>query len=264
MCKTAYRNRTLNSEQGFTLVDVAVVTVLLALLGAVIYSTLDGMMRTREALEGQRLVTHTAQYVLSRMTRELANRTEDSIVPPSESPTPVPADGSGELGEEEQDDENEESDLLMLGVDKKNGDHDADQIIFSSVGSGQVLFNAAQNFGVVQISYRLEQRRGSGLGTEATLGSDAEHSVLVREERPAQVVDKKKAEERTLIFPISDHVTSLNFRYRRKNRWLNEWKEDQIGLPQAVEITLRVEDETGKGETFRTAVSLTRPGEEEE
>lgn len=247
------------SEAGFTLVEVAVVALLLAFLGALVYGSLSGIMRTKASLERDRVITRTAQYVLERMTRELTNRVPVAIVKDEDESSLASASGGEGADEEEEEPTGEETaeeedpgefQPLMVGKDQRAGDRDIDTLRFVSAGSGQVVFSGRQNVGVVEVFYELRDAEGTA--------GDMGKSVLVREEQPAGEMDSKLRSQRRVVFPLSKFVSSLNFRYRKRGKWLDEWPERREDLPDVVEITIRVEDERGNGELFRTAVSLLR------
>lgn len=263
------KSRLADREHGFTLAEVAIVSVLLALLASLIYGSITGIMRTKKVLDEQRTVLSTAQYVMSRMTRELANRVEEPLSSEKESARASSAgesggeqSGDGEEGgeaggeEEQAADQDEEFDVYLLGINRRDGDRDADSIRFVSSGGGQVVFQGAQNIGLVEISYEL-----LGGSTSMHDGNDSSRRTgftLVRAERPAGKVDEKVRAARTIRFPMSERIESLNLRYRKRSKWLDEWSEKEEGLPEAVEISLTVSDDSGSSSNFRTAVPLTR------
>ena len=219
--------RCARGEAGFTLVEVAMVTVLLALLSGVIYSTLSGIVRTKEKLESERAITRTGQYVIQRLTRELQNHANVYLL---------------NVGVD---------DMSLFGRNGQLGGSDSDIIAFVSNNAGQTLSEGGRNVGAVQLSYRLVESQGQ---------DGRPRRQLIREERPAGISDPNILRERTIAFPISDLVTQLNFRFRRgtEGPWLDEWRNRPDKVPDAVEITIRVEDWVGTGETFRTAVRLPR------
>ena len=227
-----------HTERGFTLVELVVVSLLLALMASLVYGALSGISRTKFALESEREITRTAQYVLGRITRELSNIREEPLTPPDD-------------GAEEED----EFEAYLLGADGQIGGLPADSMRFVSSGTGQVLFGGLQNSGSVDITYQLVQRGQNEL-------------ALVRIEQPAGDADKEQRKKQRIVFPLAENVTALNFRYRRRGKWLSEWTLRQSGIPDAVEITLQVRGDADRVETFRTAVSLhferLEPDDEEE
>ena len=214
------------NERGFTLAEVAIVTVLLAMLSGVIYSSFASITRTKEKLEAERAITRTGQYVIQKITRELQNRGEEPLAGYT-------------------------NDIYLFGKNQQLNNRDADIIVFTSNGAGQALFEGSRNFGLVEVSYRIVEEQSAAGGMKRR---------LMREERPTGISDPKLLAQRTVSFPVSELVTSLNFRYRYRNRWLDDWNESRVQLlPQAVEVTIRVEDGIGTSETFRTAIALQYP-----
>ena len=84
-------------ESGFTLVELLVVSVLLALLSTILHGTLSGIMRCRSLVESERDNTLAAQRILSRISRELSARVrtplrqEDDATEGGEESTPARA-----------------------------------------------------------------------------------------------------------------------------------------------------------------------------
>lgn len=219
-------------EAGFTLIEVAMVALLLALMSGILYGTLRSLKNTKAQIEARRTSTRTAQYVLQRMTRELTNRLEQELAQNDPSAPKV----------------------RFLGKNEKIGEADADSIRFMSLGSGQVVYEGSTNFGAVEIEYRLSEA-----GEDDLITTDAAENqlVLVRSEVPA-VDNKDIREKRRIVFPLSERISSLNFRYRRSGKWLDEWSEKRQGIPDAVEITIGITGANKSIEKFRTAVSLKR------
>ena len=71
------------SEKGLTLVELAVVTVLLAFLALTLYRTMSGIGQGREKIEGSRLNEQLARGILSRLSRELVNRDSLPLILPA-------------------------------------------------------------------------------------------------------------------------------------------------------------------------------------
>lgn len=220
------------SAAGFTLVEVAMVTLLLAMMAGILYGSLRSIVRTKTQIESQRAVMRTAEYVISRITRELTNRLDQPLAT-AEAAAPK---------------------VSLRGKNRRENDVDSDLIRFVSLGAGQVLYEGLTNFGAVEVEYRLEE---AGEGEQITSGPSGKRLVLVREEVPA-VDNKDIREKRRIVFPLSENVAELNFRYRHNGRWLDEWSEKRQTLPDAVEVTIGVPTASGAVERFRTAVSLFR------
>ena len=235
--------------RGFTLVELVFVAALIALLSTILYGSVGGIVRTKNKLESRRMIDRTAQYVLGRMTRELTNAV----------PVPFTTYQSGTSSSDSSSDKNQTK-TYFLGTKGRIGEYEADVLRFTSAGSGQVVFEGSSNFGVVEVEYRLEQAAATALMTTdpAKIPEGEVRTVLVRDEIPAEVKDKDTALARRVVFPLSENVVSLNFRFRRAEKWLDEWPAKRQGYPGAVEITIGVRGEDGQVESFRTAVAMQR------
>jgi prepilin-type N-terminal cleavage/methylation domain-containing protein len=242
-------SRERSSERGFTLIELAFVSLLLALLSSVIYGSVITMVRTKNALEERRLSERTAQALLTRIGRELENRQSEPLRPVNDeaqrgASSETQADEDGDL----------EAVTLLLGRSKRSGGVDADSIRFTTLGSA--VASDLGNPGLVEVEYRLEtlDDRFMNPNTPRTF-------ALVREEVPSAVEDKRVLEERRFRAILSDRVRALQFRYRYNRRWVNQWSAKRETLPDAVEITLSLATESGGSDTYRTAVLLYRQEE---
>lgn len=229
------------SEVGMTLIELVVVALLMSVLSAILYGTINGIARARESTEHIGTIDQAAHQVLGRMMSELASR---SFVPlnTQQGIDPTAAGGIASIGN---------ASVYLLGTDKKNGENDADEIRFVSSSAAQPLIGAPSNHGLLEVKYRLAEDPDRPK-------SDAEAKVLslVREEEPAAVTAKDLGKKRRIVLPIADNVVSLNFRYLKKGAWQNEWKESTPPLPEAIEITLQLMSPDGKKEWYRTAVPI--------
>ncbi len=263
-----------NNQRGLTLVELALVTALLGVVSLLLFSTLSGIIRTKRDLEASRIQQRTAQYVIKRISRELENR---MLLPVKEGPASSAASGGNPAAPTATPnpvDEDEAFPLYLIGTDERAGEYDRDRIRFVSAGSGQEIYQGTANHGIVQIEYRLED----------VAEGEQTKTVLVRDEIPAGVKDNNILQARRVLFPVSENVTSLNFRYLYRGKWLNLWNalemdtdpddlDDDTELPDAIEISISVKapdnsdnpNNTQLGNTqlrreahFRTAVSMLR------
>ena len=225
----------LNTEKGFTLVEVVVVSVLLALLAGILYGTLTGIMNAKNSIEQQRDSLRTARSVLLRVTRELNGIISENLVFSTKN-TNKPPEGKP-----------------FLGRDGRGGDGDDDSISFVTTSGAQAVMGGISNYGNIQISYRLEEDPDKIYCNPDI--EDIETYVLVREESPAGLADEKVLKKRRVIFPIAADITSLNFRYLKNKKWQTQWGEKEKELPDAIEITIKIASRRNV-ETFRTAIAL--------
>lgn len=229
-------------EAGFTLIELSFVALLLALLGAIVYGTITTMVRTKNALEERRVSERTAEALLTRISRELENRYAEGLRKKKKAVSEQ--DSSTEQSSDEA-----ETVSMLLGRSLKIRGNDADSIRFITLGNpGSTIMG---NSGVIEVEYRLEPGPAGQAGRELF--------NLVREEVPADLRDEKALLARDYKIVLSDHVRSLQFRYRFNRRWVNQWSNRRENLPDAVEITLVLATESGGSDTYRTAVSLFRP-----
>lgn len=231
-------------DSGFTLVELLFVALLLALLSAILYGSLEGIIITRKTIEERQQSTATARYVIERMTREIASRAAEPISDP-------------------QGGENNNSQFqtvvrrYLSGKNLDAGSSDQDSLRFVSTSAAQAAMNGFPNAGLVEIEYRLEDLPDGSKQPE--FDDDLKSYALVREEIPAGKDNKKEKEETKtgrIVFPLADNVVGLNFRYLRDGTWTDAWDGSLARFPEAIEITLRLRESKGKIATFRTAVAV--------
>jgi len=229
-------------EGGFTLIELIAVTVLLALLGSIVYKTLDGLMQSKQIIEDQRSARVGIRYVLSRMMKELSSRQAYSI-------------GNFLFGEGNEKSTSRYSNrVYFLSKNETDGNSDKDSLRFISGAPVDSPSTPYGRNGVVEITYRLE-RMEIPFGKERPNDGFGSY-ILVREEIPSGLPDKDVRDERKVVWPIAENVIGLNFRFRKRDKWLEEWKMNDRGFPEAVEITLKFRGARGRIETFRTAVAI--------
>ena len=220
------------NSSGFTLIELLVVSVLLAILAGLLYSTINGIIQARTIVEAEIESTSKAHYVIERIGRELTSILPKQLQFDSKSaPTTFTT-------------------IVFTGENKKGRDGPRDSITFVSAVGGQVIPGQNSNYGNVQITYRLD-KNSRKLGDKKTY-------KLIREEFPAEVIDKKTRELRKLSFPIAEDVISLNFRFLNLGKWLDTWDQNQTNFPEAVEMTILFQDIEGQTKGYRTAYALRR------
>lgn len=235
-------------QDGFTLVEMLVVCVLLALMASILYGTINGILTSKSLVERQREVDREAQFLLDRITRELISKAPISL-----------STDSTAGNEKDQQADKQQTNLMMTprsfveGIHKQNGEADSDTIRFVSNGSGEALLGWIANAGVIEIRYSLQEPEDR----QSERPKDGlESMVLVREELPADVKNKDLLKKRHISVPLASDVVSLTFRYLKEGKWQDEWKSEYARLPEAVEITLGIRGANDEVQIFRTAVAV--------
>ena len=121
------------------------------------------------------------------------------------------------------------------------------------------------NHGPVEILYQLKV--GSDIEgaeeermTKQGFADGSTPLTLVREEYPAAVTEKEILKQRHFVTPIAEGILSLNFRFQKEGKWLEQWRDQSPPLPEAVEITIGLKGEDDKVEYYRTAVAISPSG----
>ena len=132
------------SEKGFTMLELIVVSALLALMSAILYGTLNGIMRGQSLVSSGRTDYRVARYVFNRLGTELSSRMAEPLAADknaSSSGTPFRASRRA----------------YMFGQNKQSGSADTDSLRFVSAGAAQQIVGGGGNHGLVEIEYRLEK-----------------------------------------------------------------------------------------------------------
>ena len=226
--------RYLKESSGFTLIEIILAITILAFIFVITYSALTAIITTKKALDDSRDVTTVASSVLTRLGRELQLAYAQSpLMPPRDrldqfAPPRINLRG--------------ESKLLDSG---KHGD----SLTFLALEGGQYLPDGGTHSGLVQITYRIEHDPEN---------PKADTYSLVREETPyTRPFDK--AYQKSMIFPITDSLISLHFRYFSfdAQEWSTTWGDDKNnGLPSIIALTVVLRSPNGKNEEYSTSVAL--------
>lgn len=226
---------------GFTLVELLLVVTLLAFMGSILYGSLSGIIRSRNLIDQHRRNDQIGRFVIGKLSHELLNRLAEPLTRTQSS--------EGE--------ETPRSSLssFMIGKRSEGTEGNRDSLRFLCSQGALAVIGGKANYGVVEIEYRLEEPKGKRFTGDLTQEtSNPTGLVLIREELPAGLRDKKLIEESRSSVAIADGISSLQFRYYFGGKWLNQWSAGQTKLPDAVEITLEV-DSSGKSKSvYRTAV----------
>ena len=233
------------NQNGFTLIELVVVSVLLAIMATILYGSITGIMGGRDAIKSQRQTGTLAQFVLERMSRDLISR---ELIPlTNQEGASTPNTGFRGFGAQK----------YFEGTNASKDEANADSIRFVTNNVPQVTSSTVPNFGLIEVSYRLEKPK------DRDADERAPRYVLIRDEKPAEISEQNKEllEKRTRSLPLADNVAGLNFRYLLNGEWQESWQNAQRPLPEAIEITLELLDELGDTQKFRTAIFVSKqPG----
>lgn len=249
------------NEQGLTLIELLLVTLLLSVLFTILYGTLNGLIRARNTVDRERLATLTAQSVYSRLTRELLNGASSPALRQADNPNGTSSGSSSPRANAQP----RLSNSSVRGIRKRLGANDGHILRFISANTGQEVANGPTNFGPLEIEYRLEeQKNDDGTVATATDNNGRQQSLwqLVREESPAGSLPTNVLDPKTIIAPVASNVTEFRCRYLVNGRWQAEWPGSQTAArtPQAIEVTLKLRPPDSLEETFRSALPVLSQG----
>lgn len=224
-------------SRGFTLIEVVIAISLLAVILGIVYSALNQMLRTKQIIEQRAESQRIANSVLSRLTRELQ----------------LAFTGQGLLPKRDEDPNKRNPNNFSLSAETQTFDNlrRGDSITFVALEGGQYLPDGGQHSGLVQITYRVEPN------PELKSEQDPNY-LLIRDETPL-IRPVERAYKKTMIFPITDRVYSLQFRYfdRDKQEWSDSWGVDErLGLPAKVEFRLVLRSEQGQMQEYSSMLAL--------
>lgn len=229
-----------DNEAGFTLIEMIAVAALLAMMLSILYGTMDGMVRSKQAVESQRITGSVTRLVFERLDKELSSRVAEEIT----------AEDKG------QEDPNTPTfqgfqRTYFIGEDKKESQRDADSLRFVSATGAQAVYGARANYGYVEIKYSLVSPPDN---QQIEAPKDLPRPLaLVREEVPAGVSNEDTRNKRKVVIPISDRIMSFNIRYLKGGSWAESWTNSRRGLPDAVEVSVGV---LGEDERIHAASSV--------
>lgn len=235
--------RTLTGEEAFTIIELLTVAVLLAMLSAILYSSLTAVLNGRELVTAKREVTLVAEHIFSQLTTDLTAR---ESIPLERDDTPQ-AGGSAFRGFGVK--------RYMASKNASKQNAAADSLVFVTHSFPISVVSQAQNFGMVEVQYRIEE-----LPRELQLEQETTTRFrLLREERPAAVSEKKTREEHRVVTILSDSIVDFNLRYLLNEKWQDEWSGTSgRAFPEAIEITLGLIDSEQVEHRFRTAVAISK------
>jgi len=208
----------MNTRKGFTLIEMMVAVVIFSLAIAVIYKTFSTGLKVWERGSETMAVFQDGKRVLGIVSKDIRS----TFISP--------------LGNEYN---------LFVGEDKKEGEIDADKIIFFTLGEPN-LIPKGKDVGLRKVEYCLEKK-------------DKEYT-LYRKATPS--LGQLVLGEET-IDPLLIGMEGLNFEYYSKGEWKKEWKPSKT-VPSRVKICLKLKEETGEPRTFATTVEIPAASEETE
>lgn len=223
-------------RNGFTLVEVVIAIGILGVMLAIGYGTLRNILVSKQLLDDGRDARLVADAVVGRMSRELQLAFEGTALLPPRSNMNQPYS----------------SRISLIGeAESIDADAKADSITFLALEGGQYLPDGGTHSGIVQVSYRMVETP-----PEQAVG-DSKYS-LVREEVP-YIRPAKRAYRRSVVFPITDRIESLQFMYLddNKDEWVDSWgSAGREGLPGQVWFSITLKSGTGKISTYATTIPM--------
>jgi type II secretory pathway pseudopilin PulG len=229
--------RKLKNSSGFTITEMVAAVSILAFMLTMMYTIVLKILNITAILDDSRTLLALSENILNRAVFEiqLAHYDQGSVGILNTFSRSSGAVGTGRT-------------VHFKGESNQGSlpGSQADSLTFLALEAGQFVSGQTINNGLVQISYRLHPNQDSQTGFS-----------LVREEMSRSLPEKKAIEKR-LVFPISDNVVSLDFRYYDTNSksWSNEWGNKNSGLPGLVEINVILESPQKTRKRYATTVAL--------
>jgi general secretion pathway protein J len=212
----------MRDQKGFTLIEVLIAVVLLAIISVLVFQSMGSMAGSRERFETRSQVYRGANVFLDRMTRELAT----TVLYANIELLGVSANGE------------QMSKSVFSGAN--NGDQD--KLTFDNLSHTRYLKDSKES-DLAEVTYFLEpQEEGDGLFV-----------IKRREKCPLDAEPGEKGKVTVLL----DGVRELNFRYYDpvKGEYQEEWDTTKLDfanrLPRAVELTLVLQDPADEDNTLR-------------
>lgn len=235
-------------EKGFTLVEVVIAISIMSLIFMISYRAINQIGISKNEIDNEREAMQIANTILTRFTREFQMAIMD---------------------DRSQFPESEIRDYKFIGDDETiSGGEDGDSVTFMAKEAGQFIPGGQSHSGVVMITYKVEKNPDYRVGRD-----DKELFQLIREETPVfvvgnnttsnrYIVESKRLKEQRMVFPITDKLVSLDFKYfdHGAREWQSDWKEKhrqgQTSIPGMIRMKIKIKTDLGKVMTFATAVPI--------
>ncbi len=220
----------MRDEKGFTLIEVLIAVVLLAIISVLVFQSMGAMVGSKERFETREEAYRGANVFMDRLTRELA--------------TTVLYGNVELLGVSP----NGEQSSKSVFTAANNGDQD--KLTFDTLSHTRYLKDAKES-DLAEVTYFLEpqeqeegQEGGAGVGL---------YAIKRRHKCPLDTEPGEKGQVSVLMTGVKE----LNFRYydAAKTEYKDEWDTTKLDfanrLPRAVEITLVLQDPADEDNSIR-------------
>ena len=239
----------LDNDSGFTIIELLAVTVLLALMSTILYSSLSAVLNGRELVSARKKVMLTAEHIFSQLGSDLAAREaitlDESSTQNSTNTNPTLASGFSGFGVRK----------FMSAEDATKSEAAADTLKFVTHSFPITVVSKVRNFGLIEVLYKLEE-----LPRDLEKpNQDTPTFRLLRQEIPAAVLEKKTREYHQATHILADSIIDFNLRFLIQGKWSDKWSASGgRAYPEAIEITLGILDEEQNPHRFRTAIAVSK------
>lgn len=216
----------MRNRKGFTLIEVLIAVVLLAVISLLLWQSMGGAINSKERSEKREQTYRGANLVLNRMTRELSMCVLYSSL-----------EFLGISSSSEQ-----MTKSVFIGTNAG----DQDKLTFDTLAHVRYLKNVKES-DMAEVTYFVEKAADED---QAQLG---DYVLKIREKSPLD----NQPDQGGRVMTLLEGVKELNFRYYdvTKGEFKDEWDTTKIDfgnrLPKAVEITLVMQDPVNDENTIR-------------
>lgn len=209
-------------QDGFTLIEVLIAVVLLAVISFLVYQSMGSAVGSKERFENRELAYRGANVFLDRLTRELTT----AVLYANVELLGVSANGE----------------QVSKSVFSGTNSGDQDKLIFDTLSHTRYLKDSKES-DLAELTYWLDPMEdGEGL-----------YVIKRRDKSPPDAEPGEKGKVTILL----DGVKEFNLRYYDpvKTEYKDEWDTTKVDyanrLPRAVEITLVLQDPGDEENTLR-------------